>query len=214
MFPVEQAWMENPHRITKGKKNMARKRRKSKTASHKRVAVAAPRRKSRRRKAAVVAVHAVSRRRRAVRHNPPKHRRRRYHSNPSPSLLPSMSLVQDAGVVLGGYYGTKIGSGFIAPMVGIGGDLPRLAIKAAVAIGLSWVAGKAFGSRVQQNVLIGGAVETLQDAVKIYVSPFVPALAAADSMESYYLPDQPGEQGAVGSYYQVGNELPSDNYAG
>jgi hypothetical protein len=131
-------------------------------------------------------------------------------------MLPSMGFLKEVAFVAGGYYGTRISAGFVLPMVGIAGDIPRLAVKSAVAIAFSYVGGMLLGSRVKESLLMGGFLEVAQDAIKTYVSPFVPALAAAE-MESYYLP---GAQNAAGhadqtmrSYYQVG-ELPTDNYAG
>lgn len=131
-----------------------------------------------------------------------------------PRLIPTFGFIQEIGMVAGGYYATKISAGFVLPMIGIAGDIPRIAIKGVVAWGVAWLGGMMLGSKAQQNLLIGGALEVMQDAIKVWVSPFVPALAAAE-MESYYLP--PGQavsgEGGVGAYYQVG-ELPSDNYAG
>jgi hypothetical protein len=127
-----------------------------------------------------------------------------------------MGFLKEVAFVAGGYYGTKISAGFVLPMIGIAGDLPRLAIKSVVAFGFAYLGGMLLGARAKESLLIGGALEVAQDAIKTYVSPFVPALAAAD-MESYYLPGSnssaaTGTQHA-GAYYQVG-ELPSDNYAG
>lgn len=119
-------------------------------------------------------------------------------------------------MVAGGYYATKISAGFVLPMLGTmaTGDIPRIALKGVVAWGVSWLGGMMLGSKAQQNLLIGGALEVMQDAIKTYVSPFVPMLAAAE-MQSYYFPpgNAVGGEGGVGSYYQVG-ELPTDNYAG
>lgn len=131
-----------------------------------------------------------------------------------PRLIPTMGFIQQIGMVAGGYYATKISAGFVLPMIGVAGDMPRIAVKGVVAWGVAWLGGMMLGSRAQENLLIGGALEVMQDAIKTYVSPFVPALAAAE-MESYYLPgaaEAVGGEGGVGAYYQVG-ELPSDNYA-
>lgn len=133
------------------------------------------------------------------------------------SFLPSMGFLKEVAFVAGGYYGTKISAGFVLPMIGINGDLPRLAIKSVVAFGVAYVGGMLLGSRVKESLLMGGALEVAQDAIKTYLSPFVPALAAAE-MESYYLPSgspqaDTGTHQSTSAYYQVG-ELPSDNYAG
>lgn len=212
MFPTEQAWMINPHKAKKGMKTMARRKRahaKRRTHAKKRVfrhprkvVVLNPRR--RRARKSYAANPARSHRR---------SRRRSYHSNPKlPRLIPTAGFIQEIAMIAGGFYATKISAGFVLPMVGIAGDLPRIAVKSVVAWGVSALGGMVLGSRAQQNLLIGGALEVFQDAIKTYVSPYVPALAAADMMEAYYLPSG-GNGQSVSSYYQVGNELPSDNVA-
>lgn len=125
-----------------------------------------------------------------------------------------MGFLREVTTVAAGFYATKISAGFVLPMIGIQGNLPRIAIKSAVAFGVAYLGGMILGSRVKDSLLMGGALEVAQDAIKTFVSPFVPALAAAE-MESYYLPgaaDAVGGEGGVGAYYQVG-EQPSDNYA-
>jgi len=130
------------------------------------------------------------------------------------SLLPSMGFMKEVAMVAGGYYATKISAGFVLPMIGIQGNLPRIGIKAVVAVAVAYLGGMVLGARAKESLLMGGALEVAQDAIKTFVSPFVPALAAAE-MESYYLPGAGTIEGdgGVGAYYQVG-ELPSDNYAG
>jgi len=156
------------------------------------------------------------RRRRSYRHNR-SHRRRSYRRNPGiRSLIPSTGFLKEIAFVGAGYYGTRVAYNFVGPMVGIGGDLPRLAIKSVVAFGVSYLGGMLLGSGARNSLLLGGAVEVMQDAVKTYVSPFVPLLASADMQDvsAYFQPSMSGE-GGVGAYYQgVGDSLPSDNYAG
>jgi len=162
------------------------------------------------------------RHRRRARRNQPfvmanaRHRRRGRRNPGLGSMIPSMGFLKEVAFVAGGYYGTKISAGFVLPMVGISGDIPRLAIKSVVAFAVSYVGGMLLGARVKESLLMGGALEVAQDAVKTYLSPFVPALAAAE-MESYYLPASTVQgdnqtQHGTGAYYQTG-ELPSDNYA-
>jgi len=113
-----------------------------------------------------------------------------------------------------GYYGTRVAYNFVGPMVGIGGDLPRLAIKSVVAFGVSYLGGMLLGSSARNSLMLGGAIEVMQDAVKTYVSPFVPMLAAADMQDvsAYFEPNVGADE--VGAYYQgVGASLPGDNYA-
>jgi len=93
----------------------------------------------------------------------------------------------DSAYVLGGFIGTRLAFGTIAPMVG--GFLPmeqplvRIAGKGAVAFGLGWVGKKFLNPRAGQLLLIGGMVEAMSDAVKTFVAPYVPALA--DDMSVY-----------------------------
>jgi hypothetical protein len=95
--------------------------------------------------------------------------------------------LMDSAYVLGGFIGTRLAFGTIAPMVG--GFLPmeqplvRIAGKGAVAFGLGWVGKKFLSPRAGQLLLIGGMVEAMSDAVKTFVAPYVPALA--DDMSVY-----------------------------
>ena len=117
----------------------------------------------------------------------------------------------------GGYYGTRIAYNFVGPMIGIGGDLPRLAIKSVVAFGVSYIGGMLLGAGARNALMLGGAVEVMQDAVKTYVSPFVPMLAAADMQDvsAYFQPEGVNGDNDVNGYYQgVGaDSIPGDNYA-
>lgn len=225
MFPTEQAWMINPHKGKKGRASkMARRRRKSGRKGRMPAGLARywaakrgkanPKRRRRARRNQPFVVNSPRHRRRSRRN--PVHRRRHYRRNPGiGTFLPSTGFLKEVAFVAGGYYGTKISAGFVLPMIGISGDIPRLAVKSVVAFGVSYLGGMLLGQRVKESLLMGGALEVAQDAIKTYLSPFVPALAAAE-MESYYLPgasvpstvDQ-----TMRSYYQVG-ELPSDNYSG
>ena len=156
-------------------------------------------------------------RRRRRSHAPRAHRRRRYGRNPGlKSLIPSTGFLKEIAYVGVGYYGTRMAYNFVGPMIGMGGDLPRLAIKSVVAFGVSYIGGMLLGSSVRNSLLLGGAVEVMQDAVKTYVSPFVPMLAAADMQDvsAYFQPQGVNGDGEVGAYYQGVNadSLPSDNY--
>lgn len=92
----------------------------------------------------------------------------------------------DAVYVTGGFFATRIVAGMVLPMIGSMADQPivRIAAKGGVSWGLGFLGGKFLGQRAGQLLLLGGLVETLSDAVKTYVSPFVPALAA-ESLSSY-----------------------------
>lgn len=227
MFPAEQAWMINPHRRKKGRRVMARTKSRrrgrkgrmpaglarywaAKRAGHS----SNPKRRKRARRNQPFVMANPRRRRRS--HVAVRRTRRHYRRNPGiASMIPSMGFLKEVGTVAVGYYGTKISAGFVLPMVGISGDIPRLAVKSVVAFGVSFLGGMILGSRVKESLLIGGALEVAQDAIKTYLSPFVPALAAAE-MESYYLPGAAvpsSPDRTMAAYYQVG-EQPSDNYAG
>ena len=92
----------------------------------------------------------------------------------------------DAVYVTGGYFATRAAAGFVLPMIGTMADQPivRIASKGVVAWGLGFLGGKFLGQRSGQLLMLGGLVEALGDAVRTYVSPYVPALAD-DSMGSY-----------------------------
>ena len=182
------------------------------------------RKSSRRRKVSIVQLnprkrhrkssHRRSRRAAVVHMNPRKrHRRSRrgYRHNPMPRLVPSFGFITSIAQVGAGFYATKVAATYALPMIGVTGDLPRLAVKGVVAWGVAALGGMAFGSRVQENLLVGGALHVFEDAVRTYLAPFVPALAAADGydMSAYFLPEG-GSQQPVSSYYQVGETVPGD----
>ena len=159
------------------------------------------------------------RKRRSHRRNPShrSHRRRGYRRNPGlGGLIPSSGFLKEVAFVGAGYYGTRIAYNFVGPMIGIGGDLPRLAIKSVVAFGVSYIGGMLLGSGVRNSLLLGGGLEVFQDAIKTYVSPFVPMLAAAEMQDvsAYFQPSGVSGEGGVSAYYQgvSGDSLPSDNY--
>ena len=228
-FDNEQAWMINPRRKKrahkKGIKTMAKRRqpaglkkywasRKKKTTTRKRRRSTAKRATTRKRRGNVVMPNPRRRHRRGGAAVGRSHRRG-YRRNPGvSSFIPSTGFLKEIAFVGAGYYGTRIAYNFVGPMIGIGGDLPRLAIKSVVAFGVSYVGGMLFGSSVRNSLLLGGSFEVFQDAVKTYVSPFVPMLAAADMQDvsAYFQPSVGDEQ--AGAYYQGvnGAELPSDNY--
>ncbi|MGH3053432.1 MAG: hypothetical protein ACRDL7_00465 [Gaiellaceae bacterium] len=91
----------------------------------------------------------------------------------------------DAAYVTGGFFATRMAAGFVLPMIpGADSPLVRIAAKGGVAWGLGFLGGKFLGAKAGQLLMLGGLVEVLSDAVRTYVSPFVPALAD-ESMGSY-----------------------------
>ena len=167
---------------------MATRRRRKRAVSvvipkrRKRRAVAAKRRRR------VVSV-AAPRRSRRYKANPSYSRRRRHSRRyrHNPSMLPSGGFLKDAMFVTGGFVLTRVTYGMVAPM--LGGMLPmeqplvRIAGKSAVAFGLGWIGKRFLDARAGQLLMVGGMVEALNDAVKTFVAPYIPALA--DDMSVY-----------------------------
>ena len=99
--------------------------------------------------------------------------------------MPSTGFLIDAAMVTGGFFATRFAAGMVLPMLPMA-DQPivRIAGKGVVAWGLGFLGGKFLGAKAGQLILLGGMVEALSDAVRTYVSPFVPALAG-DGVGSY-----------------------------
>ncbi len=108
----------------------------------------------------------------------------RYRSNPG--ILPSTGMIFDAVYVTGGFIGTKLAANFVLPMIGIQQPLVRIGVKGLLAGALGWVGNRFLGRSAGQFLLIGGLVETVNDAVQTYVSPYVPALAVSAYPELGY----------------------------
>ena len=108
-------------------------------------------------------------------------RKRGYQRNPGMAT----GFLMDAAYVTGGFFATRMAAGFVLPMIPGADTMPvmRIVGKGAVAWGLGFLGGKFLGARAGQLLLLGGLVETLSDAVRTYVSPFVPALS--EDMASY-----------------------------
>lgn len=160
---------------------MARRKRSRKSAK----------RSHRRRKSAVVVLKAnPSRRRRRSSAKSHKRSRRRYRHNPSFGLggiLPSKSSLFDAVYVTGGFIGTKIAASTVLPMIGVNQPIVRIGVKAVLAGALGWAGRRFLGGNAGQYLMIGGLVETVNDAVQTYLTPYVPALAVSSypGLESY-----------------------------
>lgn len=168
------------------------------------VSVVVPRRRKRRavaakrRRRAVVA--AAPRRTRRYKANPARsHRRRSRRYRHNPGIMASSGFLKDAVYVTGGFVLTRVTYGMVAPM--LGGMLPmeqplvRIAGKSAVAFGLGWIGKRFLDARAGQLLMVGGMVEALNDAVKTFVAPYIPALA--DDMSVY---PQIGVYPSLGSY--------------
>lgn len=104
-----------------------------------------------------------------------------------------------AAYVTGGFIGNRLVSGLVLPMVPQLTSMPimRIASKGVVAWGLGWVSSMLLGRKAGNLIMIGGFVDVLDDAVKTYVAPFVPALAGNDMSAYPMLP--------MGAYPSLGN---------
>lgn len=118
--------------------------------------------------------------------------------------LPSTGFIMDAAFVTGGFFATRFAAGIVLPMIPGSDSMPimRIAGKGVVAWGLGFLGGKFLGQKAGQLLLLGGLVETLSDAVRTYISPFVPALSD-EGISSYP---------ALGSYANLDGSY-SDPYS-
>lgn len=166
--------------------------------------------RSRRRKVAVVALNPPKRHRRSSRKG---HRRssRRYRRNPGLSILPSKGMIFDAVYVTGGFIATKVAANFVLPMIGIQQPLVRIGLKGVLAGALGWVGNRFLGRNAGQFLLIGGLVETVNDAVQTYVSPYVPALSVSSYPElSYNGGDYMSAYPGMGAYPDLSGMVADD----
>lgn len=121
-------------------------------------------------------------------------------------MIPSSGFIVEAAYVTGGFFLTRMGAGFVSPFLGPVADQPlvRIGVKGAVAIGLGFLGKKFLGQRNGQCIMLGGLVEVLSDAVRTYVSPYVPALAGPEmgsypALSSYPLGDGYSNPYSVGT---------------
>lgn len=138
------------------------------------------------------ATNTRKRRRRARAHHNPTHRRRRrntrarvhrrgrrrVHRNPRGLNLAGIDF-GSAAITAGGFIGADLGAGFIAKMLPPNWQTgaPRLALKAAVGIGVPLVARKFIGARLSNLLAAGAAVSVLVDAYHLWIAPNVPGLS-------------------------------------
>lgn len=131
-----------------------------------------------------------------MRSNAPRRHRRRsasrsrsYRSNPGLQT----GFLMDAVYVTGGFFATRVAVGYVMPYLPMAEQpIVRIAAKGALAFGLGWAGKRFLGQRQGQLLLLGGMVEALSDAVRTFVSPYVPQLADESGMGSY--------PGLMGSY--------------
>lgn len=204
MFPTEQAWIINP-----GKKRRARRKKgsltmatKSRSRSRRRVRRVSVKRKTTvsratRKRTSHPTAHRRHKRRSYAANPSRRSRRRSYRRNP----IVSGGFLMDALSVTGGFVGNRVITNMVVPMIpGLSGivsstPIARIGVKALSAWGLGYL-GKMFLSQRTGNLLmVGGFVDALDDAVKTFVAPFIPALG---DMSSY--PMLP-----MGSYATLGD---------
>lgn len=87
----------------------------------------------------------------------------------------------------GGFVGTKLVGNWVLPMIPQVQTMPILRIlgKGVLAWAVGWGAGTLLGRRAGQLFMLGGFVEVLDDAIKTYVGPFIPALSAYPELSAY-----------------------------
>ena len=185
-FNSEDAWLINPDRPGRSR----RKRKAGTMARRKRSRKSAKRSHRRKRRSVVIVKANPSRRRRRSSAKSHKRSRRRYRRNPSFGLggiLPSKSSLFDAVYVTGGFIGTKIAASTVLPMIGVNQPIVRIGVKAVLAGALGWAGRRFLGGNAGQYLMIGGLVETVNDAVQTYLTPYVPALSVSSypGLESY-----------------------------
>lgn len=93
----------------------------------------------------------------------------------------------DATYITGGFLLTKVTAGFMLPMFPMltGQPIIRIVSKGVLAWGVGWAGSMMLGKRAGALLMTGGFVEVINDAVRTYVAPFVPALAQEEMLEAY-----------------------------
>ena len=151
---------------------------------------------------------------RGFRRNAPRRHRRRHRRNPAvarrrggflagtPPMQDVMMQVLWAG---GGFIGTKFVGNMVMPMIGVTQPMARIAVKGGLAYGTAWGLSMLLGDRrVFMPLFLGGMAEVIQDVVRTYISPMIPALAAAEyPLEAYPEMGQLPEYAEVGAYPEV-----------
>jgi hypothetical protein len=175
----------NPGRKKRGKKTMARRRSKTRSARVKMEYVRSfqkNRRRHRRNPYPVAGVAINPRRRR--RSFPIMNRRRRYQSNPRRILglsLPPLQSVLYAGV---GFVAVPVTEGFInqfLPLSITATTLGKYAVRIGSVIGLTWLSKMVLGKNAATMVGIGGGAYVLVSAVKEFAPGIIPGLSAYTS---------------------------------
>jgi hypothetical protein len=174
------------------------------------------RRKSRRRAYAANPVNPRRRRRHVARSY--SRRRHSYGHNP-PGIR---SIAGDLGWAAAGFMSTKVVGNMVTPMIaGVVGtnDIIRIGIKLGVAYVSAWSLSSFMGQRVFMPAMVGGSLEAIQDAIKTFIAPTFPMLAANyEPLQLYYeqprnVPALRPRGRAMGLYDHMGDGLSPDHDA-
>lgn len=108
-----------------------------------------------------------------------------------------------------GFMGTKFVGNMIMPAIGVTQPLARIGVKAGLATGTAWGIAFLMGDRrLFTPLLLGGMAEVIQDTVRTYISPYVPALAAAEyPMEAYPELSEGIPEEQIGAYQEIGQDV-------
>ncbi len=120
----------------------------------------------------------------------------------TPSMQDVAMQVMWAGA---GFMGTKFVGNMVMPAIGVTQPLARIAVKGGLAYGTAWGLSFLLGDRrVFMPLFLGGMAEVIQDTVRTYISPMIPALAAAEyPLEVYPEMGQLPEEAGVSAYPEV-----------
>lgn len=101
-------------------------------------------------------------------------------------LIPTTGFVREAVYIAGGFIGVKIAANTVMPMVGVTQPIARILVKGLLAGGFGFVGRRFLGQAVGNALMLGGLVETVNDAVQTYLAPYVPALSVSAYPELSY----------------------------
>jgi len=176
------------------------------------------RRPARKRRRKVYAANPHRRRRHVVTRSYSRRRRHSYGRNP-PGIR---SIAGDLGWAAAGFMSTKVVGNMVTPMIaGVVGtnDMIRIGVKLGVAYVSAWGLSSFMGGKVFVPAMIGGSLEAIQDAIKTFIAPTFPMLAANyEPLQLYYegprgLPAVRGRGRAMGLYEHMGDGLSPDHDA-
>lgn len=119
----------------------------------------------------------------------------------------------DLGWGAAGFMTTKVVGNFVNPMIaGMVGDQPimKIGVKLGVAYLSAWALSNFIGAKVFAPAMLGGSMDAIQEAVRVFIAPTFPMLADYSSLESYYEPRVMLPNRGMGEYY-MGDGLSPDH---